>query len=166
MRIGVLAAPLFEESELIYPYYRLLEAGHDVALIGSEKTTYRGKNGVEITADVSVGDVDPDDLDGVVIPGGFSPDHMRRDERMIELVRSIGGSGRPVAAICHAGWVLASAGLAEDRRLTSYPSIKDDLVNAGAKWVDEEVVVDGNVVTSRRPADLPAFMRAFLELIG
>ena len=165
MRTGVLIAPLFEDVELAYPFYRLQEAGHEVALVGSEARAYRGKRGIEMEADVAVADTDAAEFDGLVIPGGYAPDHMRRDSDLVDLVAAVGSAGKPVGAICHAPWMLASAGLADGRRLTSYPSIRDDLVNAGADWVDEEAVVDGNVVTSRRPADLPAFMVAFLDLL-
>lgn len=166
MQVVVLVAPLFEESELIYPYYRLQEAGHRTVLVAAEPGEYRGKHGVPVQAEAAASQLDPDDLAGVVIPGGYSPDHMRRSPAMVELVAKVGSAGRPVAAICHAGWMLASAGLAGGRRLTSYPSIKDDMVNAGAEWVDEEVVVDGNLITSRRPGDLPAFMREVLRALG
>jgi protease I len=165
MHIAVLIAELYEDAELIYPYYRLLEAGHDVTLVGSKDTTYRGKRGTEMKAHRAVGDVAPDDFDGAVIPGGYSPDHMRRDPALVDLVREVGAGGKPVGAICHGPWMLASAGLAEARTLTSFFSIRDDLINAGATWVDEEVVTDGNIVTSRRPDDLPAFMRAYLTLM-
>jgi protease I len=165
VNIAILVAPLFEESELIYPLYRLKEAGHEVALVGAAQATYKGKNGLEVAADFAVGDVNPADFDGVVIPGGYSPDHMRRDPKLVGLVAELGQTGKPVAAICHGPWMLASTGLAEGKQVTSYSSIKDDLINAGASWTDEEVVVDGNVITSRTPDDLPAFMKAFLGVL-
>lgn len=166
MAVAVLIAPLFEDSELIYPYYRLQEAGHEVLLVGPERREYRGKNGVAMQAHLAASEVDPSGLEAVVIPGGYSPDHMRRSADMVDLVRKVGEAGKPVAAICHAGWMLASAGLARGRRLTSYYSIRDDMENAGADWVDEEVVVDGNVITSRHPGDLPAFMREVVKALG
>lgn len=166
MTVAVLIAPMFEDSELIYPYYRLKEAGYDVVLIGPDARSYTGKNGVTMTADRAAPDVDPSTLDGVVIPGGYSPDHMRRSPEMVDLVRKVAGAGKPVAAICHAGWMLASARLVEGRKVTSYHSIRDDMEHAGATWVDEEVVIDQNLITSRSPADLPAFMRAVIEALG
>lgn len=166
MHIGVLVAPLFEDVELIYPYYRLQEVGHDVTLIGPEATTYTGKRGVQMQADRAGHDVGPSELDGLVVPGGYAPDHMRRDQSLVALVREVGEGGKPLGAICHAPWMLASAGLATGKRLTSFYSIRDDLRNAGATWIDAEVVVDGNLVTSRKPADLPAFMREYLKLLA
>lgn len=165
MAVAVLIAPYFEDSELIYPYYRLQEAGHRVLLVGPAVEEYRGKNGVPMRADVAASDVSPESLQGVVIPGGYSPDHMRRHPEMVDLVRKVGAMARPVAAICHAGWMLVSAGLASGRRLTSYHSIRDDMENAGAEWVDAEVVVDGNIITSRHPGDLPAFMREVIRAL-
>ena len=163
----VLVENLFEDYELIYPYYRLLEAGAEARLVGPEAgKAYQGKSGTTATSGLAAKDADPGELDALVIPGGYSPDHMRRHSSMVELVRQVHERGRVVAAICHAGWMLASAGIAQGRRLTSFFSIKDDLVNAGAKWEDSEVVVDGNLVTSRKPDDLPAFMRSVLELLG
>lgn len=166
MRVAVLTAELFEDVELWYPYYRLLEEGHEVDLVGCEAgATVPGKRGTTVTTTASAHDVVPDDYDAVVIPGGYSPDHMRRCEPMIDLVRSLGRADKPVAAICHGPWVLASAGLLSGRRITSFYSIKDDMVNGGAEWVDEEMVHDGNVITSRRPSDLPAFMREVIETL-
>ena len=165
MRVGVLIAPLFEDSELIYPYYRLQEAGHEAILIGPEAKTYASKHGIEMTAARAGRDISVDELDGVVIPGGYAPDHMRRDEPLVRLVAATFAAGKPVGAICHAPWMLASAGIVDGRRLTSFFSIRDDMENAGGKWVDEEVVVDGHLVTSRRPGDLPAFMREYLALL-
>jgi len=165
VNVAILVAPLFEESELIYPLYRLREAGHEVTLVGTSKTRFEGKNGLEVAADRAIGDVSPADFDGVVIPGGYSPDHMRRDPGLVALVAQLGQTGKPVAAICHGPWMLASAGLARGRQVTSYSSIKDDLINAGASWADEDVVVDRNVITSRNPDDLPAFMKAFLGVL-
>lgn len=167
MRVALLTAEMFEDVELWYPYYRMLEEGHDVELVGCEANVeHHGKKGTTITTTVAAADVDADSVDAVVIPGGYSPDHMRRCDPMVELVRTVGRSGKPVAAICHGPWMLASAGLAQGRRLTGFFSIRDDLVNAGADWVDEEVVTDDNIITSRKPDDLPAFMRAVIEVLA
>ena len=167
MIIAVLTAPLFEDVELWYPYYRLIEAGHEVELVAAEAgRDYRGKQGTTARSTVAASDVESASIGGVVRPGGYSPDHRRRSADMVDLVHDLGVAGRPTAAICHGPWMLASAGLVEGRKLTSFSSIRDDLVNAGAEWLDEPVVVDGNVVTSRTPADLPAFMPAVLALLG
>lgn len=167
MRIAVLVADLFEDVELWYPYYRLLEAGHSVDLVGCEAdTTHTGKQGTSATTTAAASSADPADYDAVVVPGGFSPDYMRRCQPMVDLVREVGEAGKPVAAICHGPWMLASAGLTQGRKVTSYPSIRTDLANAGGEWVDEEVVHDGNLITSRRPDDLPAFMREVVSTLG
>lgn len=168
MRIAILTAPLYEDVELLYPYYRLLEAGHDVELVGCEAgREVTGKRGTSVVTTLAAENTSAAEFDAVVVPGGYSPDHMRRCPPMVEMVRQTGEAGKPVAAICHGPWMLASTGLASGRSLTSFPSVKDDLVNAGATWVDREVVVDRGVITSRNPDDLPAFMKAVLsELEG
>ena len=164
MRIAILSAPLYEDVELLVPYYRLLEAGHDVELVGCESgTTVEGKRGTSVVTTVSAADAGQ--VDGVIIPGGYSPDHMRRCPAMVELVERALADGSVVAAICHGPWMLASAADLAGRRLTSFFSIRDDLENAGAEWVDEAVVIDGNVITSRTPDDLPAFMRAVVSAL-
>jgi protease I len=164
MRAAVMIGPLFEDSEAIYPYYRLQEAGATAALIGLEGgAAVTGKQGVVLTTESAASDLDPEDLDILVIAGGFGPDKLRTNEGVKALVRGMDERGKPIAFICHAGWVPASAGILDGRRATSVPAIADDIRNAGATWEDAEVVVDGNLVSSRRPPDLPAFMR---ELIG
>lgn len=161
--VAVLTADMFEDVELWYPYYRLQEAGHGVDLVGCEAgTTHTGKRGTTATTTASAADIDPADLDALVIPGGFSPDYMRRCPDLIRLVEEMGGAGKPVAAICHGPWMLASAGLLEGRDATSFHSMRDDITNAGARWHDKEVVRDDNIITSRSPDDLPAFMREVL----
>lgn len=159
--IAVLTADLFEDVELWYPYYRLLEEGHRVDLVGCKSDeTHRGKRGTEATTTVAASDLDPSQIGGVVIPGGFSPDYMRRCEQMVDLVSTVGKAGKPTAAICHGPWMLASAGLLEGGvDVTSFYSLKDDLVNAGGNWVDKEVVRDGNIISSRSPDDLPSCER-------
>lgn len=160
MRVAILAETLYEDLELWYPYYRLREAGADVFVVGSGSAdTYQSKHGYPVTVDAESDTVTASQFDAVIIPGGYSPDHMRRHPSMIKLVREAHEQGKIVAAICHAGWMLASANIVRGKTATSYRSIKDDMVNAGAVWVDREVVRDGTLITSRSPADLPAFMR-------
>jgi protease I len=155
--------PAFEDSEATYPYYRLREAGAEVQIVGIEEGELTGKHGQPLEVERAASAVDAGELDLLVIAGGMGPDKLRGDEGVLELVRGVHSAGKPLGFICHAGWVPASAGIVDGRRVTSYPTIADDLRNAGAEWEDAEVVVDGNLVSSRRPDDLPAFMR---ELIG
>ncbi len=165
-RVAVLVEDLYEDLELWYPVLRLREAGAEVKLVGPEAgAVYKSKNGYPARADVGMHEAHPAAFDAVVIPGGYAPDRMRRHPPMVAFVRALHEAGKPVAFICHAGWVPISAGIVRGRRVTSFPSIRDDLVNAGAVWVDEEVVVDGNLVSSRMPADLPAFCRALIDLL-
>ncbi|MDD4080165.1 MAG: type 1 glutamine amidotransferase [Eubacteriales bacterium] len=154
---------LFDEKEFIYPYYRFQEAGYHVDVAGHEAVEYKGKSGLKAKADMIYSMVNVADYDTLVIPGGYAPDRIRRDPAALELVRTFRQAGKPIGMICHAGWVAVSAGVLKGVRLTSTTAIKDDLVNAGAVWEDSEVVVDGGFVTSRAPADLPAFMRELLR---
>jgi len=164
-RAAVMIGPLFEDLEGAYPYYRLQEAGAVVELIGIDGgTPLKGKHGLELTTDRAAADLASDDLDILVIAGGFGPDKLRTNDGVKELVSGMHADGKPIAFICHAGWVTISAGIVEGRRVTSVPAIADDLRNAGARWEDSEVVVDGNLISSRRPPDLPAFMRAMIEV--
>ena len=162
-RIAVLAENMYQEMELWVPYYRLKEEGADVKVVAPEKKTYTSKTGYPVSADVAAADVSAKDFDGVVIPGGYAPDMMRRYPAMLNLVKGCFEQGKPVAAICHAGWVPASAGILKGKTATCFFAIKDDVINAGARYVDKEVVVDGHLITSRQPDDLPAFCR---EIIG
>jgi protease I len=165
LRAAVMIGPLFEDAEAIYPYYRLQEAGAVVELIGLEgDQVVKGKQGVELTTDQAAADLVADDLDILVIAGGFGPDKLRTDDGVKALVRGMQEQGKPIAFICHAGWVPISAGILAGRRATSVPAIADDMRNAGAEWEDSEVVVDGNLVSSRRPPDLPAFMSALIRV--
>lgn len=164
-RAAIMVGPMFEDSEALYPLYRLREAGAVVGVIGAEAgVIVKGKKGHELEAEQAADDLVADDLDLLVIAGGYGPDKLRMDDGVLRLVRDLHESGKPIAFICHAGWVPASAGIVEGRRVTSYPSIADDLRNAGADWEDAEVVVDGNLISSRRPDDLPVFMRATIEV--
>ena len=166
-RIAILLDDDFEDSEFETPRTTLLEHEHDVDVIGTEVgRQLHGKKGTVVSVDRSIAEVDPEEYDAVVIPGGYSPDRLRLNEAMVRFTRYLGERGAPVAAICHAGWMLIEAGLANERTLTSWPSLRTDLTNAGARWTDAEVVVDGNLITSRQPDDLPAFTRALLEALG
>ena len=162
-RVAILAENDYEDQELWYPYYRLLEAGADVFVVGTgSATVYTSKHGYPVKVDAEAATVDASQFDLIVIPGGWAPDLMRRSAAMVGLVREAVEQGRLVAAICHAGWMLCSANVIRDRRVTGAKSIKDDMVNAGGIWMDEAVVRDGGLITSRRPDDLPAFLRTIL----
>ncbi|MGH7265134.1 MAG: type 1 glutamine amidotransferase domain-containing protein [Candidatus Rokuibacteriota bacterium] len=165
-RVAILAENMYQEMELWVPYYRLKEEGAEVHVVGTGARSYTSKHGYPVTADVQAEEVNPLEYDAVVIPGGFAPDLMRRSPAMVKLVREAFQHGKLVAAICHAGWMPVSAGILRGKRATSFFSIKDDLVNAGASWVDEEVVVDGNLITSRKPDDLPAFCREIVTALA
>ena len=162
-KVAILVENMFNIFEFWYPYYRLKEAGAEVVVVGSGSAeVFTGKPATEVKADVSAEQVSASDFDGIVIPGGYAPDLMRRYPKMVQLVKEMYESGKVVAAVCHAGWMLASANILEGKTATSFFAIRDDMVHAGANWVDEEVVVDGNLITSRKPDDLPAFMRAII----
>ena len=165
-RVAVLIEQKYEELEVWYPVYRLREAGCRVVLVGPEAgKTYPSKLGYPATADVSAADVSAADFDAVVIPGGFAPDYIRRSDPMLRLVRDAHAAGKPLAAICHGPWVLCSTAALKGRRATCFHSIRDDVTNAGATVVDAEVVVDGHVITSRKPDDLPAFVGALIQAL-
>lgn len=166
-RVAVLAENLYDDRELWYPAIRMREAEAEVSIVGSAKgATYTSKHGLPVTADAAAADVRASDFDAIIIPGGYSPDLMRRNPAMVNLVRDAANQGKIVAAICHAGWMLVSAGVLKGRAVTSFFSIKDDLVAAGAEWVDREVVRDGNIITSRNPNDLPAFCREIIAALS
>jgi protease I len=161
----VLVGPNFEDTEATYPYYRLQEAGAEVLIAGLRAgETVEGKHGQPLEVERAASDISAEQIDILVIAGGMGPDKLRADDGVLDLVRGIDSAGKPLAFICHAGWVPASAGILDGRRITSYPNIADDMRNAGAEWEDAEVVVDGNFVSSRRPADLPAFMRELIAV--
>jgi protease I len=166
IKIAILIEDMFNVFEFWYPYYRLKEEGAEVMVVGSGRTdVFTGKPGTECKADVPATEVTAEDFDGVVIPGGYAPDMMRRYPAMVNLVKEMNQKNKLVAAICHAGWMLASADILGNRKVTSFFAIKDDLVHAGANWVDQGVVVDGNLITSRTPDDLPVFMKAIIEYL-
>ena len=166
MRILILTGDVYEDLELWYPKLRLIEAGAQVTLAGPEAgVQYDGKNGYPCVSDVSFTQVSGAEFDGLVVPGGFMPDKVRRDPVVLKLVQDFDAAAKPIAAICHGGWIPISAGVYRGVRLTGSPGIKDDLVNAGAIYEDAAVVVDGHHVTSRRPDDLPDFCRALIALL-
>ncbi|WP_018130258.1 type 1 glutamine amidotransferase domain-containing protein [Effusibacillus pohliae] len=166
-RVICLVEEEFEDLELWYPVYRLREEGAEVLLAGSEQgKTYHGKYGVPATADVSFEQVSSAEYDGLLVPGGWAPDKLRRYGKVLQLVREVDAAGKPIGHICHAGWVLISAKILNGRKVTSTPGIRDDMENAGAIWVDEPVVVDAHIVSSRRPPDLPAYAKAFCDVLA
>jgi protease I len=166
-RVAVLAENMYQELELWYPLLRLREAGAETFVVGTgSASSYTSKHGYPAPVDLVADQVKASEIDAVVIPGGYAPDLMRRYPAMVSLVREAFAQGKVVAAICHAGWMLASADVLRGKRATCFFAIKDDLVNAGAIYEDAEVVRDGNLITSRMPADLPAFCRAIIEALS
>jgi len=162
-KAAILAEDLYNEFELWIPYYRLIEEGVQVVVVGSgTASVYHGKYGIPVHVDKNASDVTPDDLDAIVIPGGYAPDKMRVHQSMVGLVRRMAAQGKVVASICHGGWMLCSADIIKGKRVTSYVAIKDDMINAGGVWEDSELVTDGALITSRKPEDLPAFCRALI----
>lgn len=165
--VAVLVENLYQDLEVWYPLLRLREAGAEVITLGKEAgKTYTSKVGYPVVADRVFSSVSAAQLDAVVIPGGYAPDLLRRYPEVLKLVREMDAAGKVVAAICHAGWVLCSAGILKGRRATCFFAIKDNLVNAGAHYSDDEVVVDRNLVTSRKPEDLPAFCREIIRVLA
>jgi protease I len=158
----ILCGPEYEDLEVWYPKLRLQEAGYDAPLAGIGDKSYRGKHGYPAVMDGHAREFLPESLAGIVAPGGWAPDKIRRDKDVLALVRDVHDAGGLIATICHGPWILISAGIVRGRTLTSTVGIRDDVVNAGATWVDEAVVVDGNIVSSRVPADLPAFGAAMV----
>ena len=162
-KVAILVENLYEDLEFWYPYYRLKEEGAEITVVGTGSSPiYKGKHGLEAQPDIPVEQANPDMYDAVVIPGGYAPDYMRRYPQLLKFVKDMHQEGKVVAAICHAGWVLASAGLAKGLRMTCFSSIKEDVINAGANYVDQSVVRDRNIITSRFPADLPAFCKEII----
>ena len=159
------AGPLYEDLELWYPKIRLEEEGASTLVAGTGEKTYQGKRGYPVTVDTSVDEIEAAEFDGLVIPGGYAPDIMRRSPKLLRLTREIYQAGKPVAFICHAGWVPISAKILKGKRATSVRAIKDDMENAGVIWEDSAVVVDGNLISSRTPADLPQFCKALIAAL-
>ncbi|MFF7196222.1 type 1 glutamine amidotransferase domain-containing protein [Streptomyces sp. NPDC008079] len=165
-RVVVLVENLYQELELWYPVLRLREAGAQVVIAGpATDAVYASKIGYPARAEVNVADLVAEDIDALVVPGGFSPEYLRRDKNIVALVREVDRQGRIVAAICHAGWLLASAEIVSGRRVTSVAPIRDDLIHAGADYVVEPIVVDGNLITSPLPDDLPVFVSTIITAL-
>ncbi len=165
-RIAIMVEDLYNEFEFWYPYYRMKEAGAEVTVVGTGAKEYHSKIGLPAPGGVSAASVKAEQFDAVIIPGGYAPDRMRRNAAMLSLVRDCFHQGKIVAAICHAGWMLVSAGILKGKKATCFISVKDDLVNAGAIYLDQEVVRDGNLITSRTPDDLPAFCREIIAALS
>jgi protease I len=166
-KVAILLANMYEDMEFWYPYYRLKEDGNEVVIVADKGgETYTSKHGYPARSDVSAADVSASDFDAIIIPGGFAPDFMRRSESMLEFVRQAVKANRLIAAICHGVWMLCHTDILRGRRCTSFPSIRYDVQNAGGKWVDLECCVDGNLITSRRPDDLPAFCQTICQALS
>jgi protease I len=167
IRVLCLVGDAYEDLELWYPKLRIEEAGGHVTLAGRQQGhAYAGKHGYPCVSDAAIGDMEADDFHGILIPGGWMPDSLRRDPKVLQLVRDFANHGKLVAAICHGGWIPISAGVYRGVRVTGSPGIQDDLINAGAIWEDTPVVVDRHFVSSRRPSDLPAFGSAILSVLS
>ncbi|WP_018932056.1 type 1 glutamine amidotransferase domain-containing protein [Gracilibacillus lacisalsi] len=157
----------FEDLELWYPVLRLREEGATVHLVGKEANQkYIGKYGVPAESEYAFSDINAEDYDGILVPGGWAPDKLRRFPEVLEMVRSMDQAKKPIGQICHAGWVLISAGILRGKKVTSTPGIKDDMTNAGGLWSDEPVVTDGHLISSRRPPDLPPYVKAYADYLA
>jgi protease I len=166
-RILIFVGDIYEDLELWYPKLRLIEAGAEVVVAGEKAgATYAGKHSYPCVADAAIAEMQSEKFDGLVVPGGFMPDKLRRDAKVKSLVQEFAAAGKLVAAICHGGWIPISAGVYRGVRVTGSPGIKDDLMNAGAVWEDAAVVVDRNFVCSRKPDDLPAFCQGILQVMA
>lgn len=164
-KIAILVEDFYDDLELWYPYYRLMEEGADVKLIGPEAKVYQSKHGYPAEADLSAEEAKAGDFQGIIVPGGYAPDKLRRYPKILDLVREVFEKGGIVASICHGPWVLISANIMKGKKTTGVLSLKDDLVNAGAIYLDKEVVIDNNLITSRTPKDLPAFLPAIIAAL-
>ncbi|AOZ89537.1 protease [Bacillus xiamenensis] len=166
-KVIALVSDDFEDLELWYPVLRLREEGATVHLVGEKADhEYIGKYGVPAVSDADFYSIQADDYDAVLVPGGWAPDKLRRYPEVLDIVRTFDAKGKPIGQICHAGWVLISAGILKGKKVTSTPGIKDDMTNAGAEWFDEAVVTDGHIVSSRRPPDLPPYVKAFADVLA
>jgi len=165
-KVLILVEQEFQDMEAMYPYYRLKEAGFEVKVAGSHAKVYKGKYGYPLETDGKIDDFSVNEFDAVIIPGGWAPDYMRRNKAMVDFVKEMNEKGKIVAAICHAASMLVSADILKNRKMTCFMAVKDDAVNAGAEYLDEEVVVDKNLITSRTPDDLPAFCREIIKALS
>jgi deglycase len=164
-KVAILVENDYQDQEVWVPLYRLREEGYETVVVGTGDGQYKSKHGYPIQAQLGAAQARADDFLGVVIPGGWAPDRLRQHPGVLKLVRELFDRKRVVASICHGGWVLASAGVARGKRMTAYQAIRDDLVHAGAEFLDQEVVRDGNLITSRKPEDLPAFCRELIRAL-
>ena len=166
-KVVLLAENNYEDMELWVPYFRLKEEGAEVTIVGTGSSpSYTSKHGYPVQVNKEAKDIDMSKYDGVVIPGGYAPDLMRRYPEMVKIVKDAHQKGKVIAAICHAGWMLVSAGILKGKKATCFFAIKDDMINAGANYVDAEVVVDGKLITSRKPDDLPAYCREIIKALA
>ncbi len=165
-KVAVLVDQMYQVLEVWYPYYRLREAGQEVNLVAAQaKKDYPSREGYPCMSEIAAGQADVASYDCMVVPGGFAPDFMRRSPEVIKFANDMVNSGKIVAAICHGGWLLCSTKIYPGKKATCFIAIKDDIINAGAEYVDAECVVDGNLITSRKPDDLPAFCKAILKAL-
>lgn len=166
-KVAILVDQLFQDSEVLDPRDKCQSNGFKVDIIGpNTQEEYIGKKGAKVKADKSIDEVSAKDYIGLVIPGGWAPDKMRMNEKMVKFIEEINAKNKPIACICHGGSMLVEADVIRGKRVTGYASIRTDLINAGGRWVDKEVVVAGNLITSRTPADLPAFCAEFLKALS
>ncbi|MBS1113705.1 MAG: intracellular protease, PfpI family [Nitrospirae bacterium] len=165
MRALIISADNFEDTELLVPYYRLKEEGIEVDVASIKKGTIKGKHGYEVQADKALKEVDPADYSILILPGGKAPETVRKDKNAVEIAKHFFQKNKPVSAICHGPQTLITAGLMTGRHATSYKSVAQEMKDSGALYEDKEVVVDGNLITSRQPSDLPAFMREIMKVI-
>jgi len=166
MRVAVLVEEKYQVLEVWYPYYRLREEGVETVMLGTGRfSSYPSKEGYPAPEELSIKKADANYFDGVVIPGGWAPDFLRRHRQINEFVKKMHKQEKLVASICHGGWVLVSANILNGKKATCFSAIKDDVINAGAEYLDDEVIVDGNIITSRRPDDLPAFCREMIKFL-
>jgi len=165
-KVMIFAENYYEDLELWYPKIRLKEEGCEVVVAGTGEKTYKGKNGYPLEVDGNIKDYKAKDFDAVIVPGGYAPDKLRRYEEVLDFVKEMHNAGKVVAAICHGPWVLVSAGILKGKKVTCVSAIKDDVINAGAQYFDREVVVDNNIITSRKPDDLPAFCKEIIKALS
>lgn len=166
-KIALLVDEMYQVTEVWYPYYRFIEAGMEVNLVAAEANKqYHSKEGYPCVSEIAASKVDPNEYECMIVPGGFAPDFMRRSADVIDFANGMVNAGKVIAAICHGGWLLCSTKIYKGKKATCFMAIKDDIVNAGAEYIDAECVVDGNLITSRKPDDLPAFCKAIMTALN